>query len=457
MPLQYSDEFGYSEAGTPADYAAAPPAPKQYSDEFGYSEAAAPAPAPAPKPPAPKPPAPITGVINSSAGIAPPPAAAPAASAPSGPPPVSLQYPAAPTQEYNPVTPMPQNKGPSVAPAPNPYADAEAPKVDTGLIGGAMTPPPQVTGSNTSSNVALVDPSTVTGGVASTYDPTVWSVGREQTVEGTLDDMIKSDNYGMQQATTRASQEMAKRGLINSSMGVGAAEAARYNAGIDIAKQDASTRASASQFNAGASNRASEFGASAKNALQSQNLDNTAKAELTNAAAKNESTKFDAQTGMQAQLSNQDVAAKQLMQQYDTVSKVAFQNADAAGKLQLQQIDAHTRTSMAQIEADFKTRMQTSQSLAQSYQSMVEQVTKIMSNNEMNADAKQASIDNLTTLYRNAMDIQSDVTGIGIGTLLAPGQFEAIPGGNKSKGTPALTPEQAGAPGNSTDFDSPGG
>jgi len=40
MPLQYSDEFGYSEAGTPADYAAAPPAPKQYSDEFGYSEAA---------------------------------------------------------------------------------------------------------------------------------------------------------------------------------------------------------------------------------------------------------------------------------------------------------------------------------------------------------------------------------------------------------------------------------
>ena len=38
----------------------------------------------------------------------------------------------------------------------------------------------------------------------------------------------------------------------------------------------------------------------------------------------------------------------------------------------------------------------------------------------MNAPAKQAAIGNLTTLYNNSLKMQSDVSGLELGTLLAP-------------------------------------
>jgi len=92
---------------------------------------------------------------------------------------------------------------------------------------------------------------------------------------------------------------------------------------------------------------------------------------------------------------------------------------------------------LAGVEAKYKTELQGSQSMAASYQSMVDGMTRIMVSPDMDAPAKQTAINNLTTLYNNTLQMQSDVSGLELGTLLAP---EAV------GGTPAPAPGAAPAP-----------
>jgi hypothetical protein len=308
--------------------------------------------------------------------------------------------------------------------APQPYPGAGsggAAQVDSGLVAGAMgglsTP-------NTAGNVATVDPKQWSGQQASGYTASTgaanqWDVADNQTVKGQINSVIAEDSPLMQQAATRAKQEAGNRGLINSSMAVQAGHAAVIDKALPIAQADAQTYGQAAksnqdaknsfeQFNANAKNTAGQFNAGAKNTLQSQTMDLEAKTALTNAGAVNEATSRDAQ-----------LASQQGIAKLDGALKVAMQNADAAGKLQYQQIDANVRTTMANIEATYKNQMQTSQSMAGSYQSLIDNITRIMQDKDMSAGAKQAAIDNQTTLYNNTLQMQSQLSGLELGSLLS--------------------------------------
>lgn len=139
------------------------------------------------------------------------------------------------------------------------------------------------------------------------------------------------------------------------------------------------------------------------------------------------------QTGLQAT----DNAVKQSMQAYDGALKQAMQGLDNESKLQLATLDADNRVALATMEAKYKNELQANQSMAASYQSMVDSFTRVMVSPDLDAPAKQAVIGNMTTLYNNTLQMQSDVSGLELGTLLAP---EAL------GGTPAPTPGAAPAP-----------
>jgi hypothetical protein len=68
---------------------------------------------------------------------------------------------------------------------------------------------------------------------------------------------------------------------------------------------------------------------------------------------------------------------------------------------------------------------------------MVDGMSRIMISPDLDEPAKRAAIRNLTRLYNNALQMQSDVSGLELGTLLAP---DAV------GGTPAPAPGAAPAP-----------
>ena len=87
------------------------------------------------------------------------------------------------------------------------------------------------------------------------YDSTNWNTNPSQMVQGQLTNIIASDSPLIQQAKTGALQQMNQRGLINSSMAIGAGQDAVIRNALPIAQQDATTNANSAQFNANAQTR----------------------------------------------------------------------------------------------------------------------------------------------------------------------------------------------------------
>lgn len=68
-----------------------------------------------------------------------------------------------------------------------------------------------------------------------------YNVDAKQTVQGQLDNLISQNNPLMQKAAAKGMQYANKRGLINSSMGAGAAQSAMMDYAMPIAQTDAAT------------------------------------------------------------------------------------------------------------------------------------------------------------------------------------------------------------------------
>ena len=384
----------------------------------------------------------------------------------------------------------------------SPYSQ-KAPQTQPGLI-QSQTQAPTVVPQSTTGSVAQVDPSqfnpatpvnatmvpgmgTATGYKAAQTTGTNWNVTNPQTVSGQVQGLIDSNSPLMQQAATRAAQEQNSKGLLNSSMAIGAGQSAVIGAALPIAAQDATTQANAANYNATVANTTGQFNTTATNAanqlntqalnaqssqnqaavnqaaqvnttqanaLQSQMLQQRGTIAQANQAAQNVATEQTAQRGLQAQMSNQSAVVQQAAQVYDGAVKMAMANTTAQGQLQLQTIDAATRTNITNMQAKYNVQMQTSQSMASTYQGFIQQSAAIMSDQNMDEPAKKIALHNLGVIVNDSMQLQSAASGLNLGSLLDTSQFgvTGLAGKNAAPSGPAATgPSVGGVPTNGTD------
>jgi hypothetical protein len=258
----------------------------------------------------------------------------------------------------------------------------------TGLINAPSTSPA------TNQTPATVTPSL---GTASTQDPAVkWEVSPNQTVAGQVKDIIADNSPLMQQAETRALQKANSRGLLNSSLAVGAGQSALYDAATPMATQDAAMHGKAAESNA-----------TSQNAVNSQNSQLETNVSLNNAATKNAADQFNAS-------------------QTNDILKL---NMDAASK-----------TNLANIEASYKTLMQSSASASDLYKQMVLNASNIMSSTTMDAAAKQQAIKNQIALLNSGLGVIGQISNLDLEDLLT---FE-MSGADGATATPAPTPPPVG-------------
>jgi hypothetical protein len=309
---------------------------------------------------------------------------------------------------------------------------------------------------------------------------TEWKPDKNSTAVGQFNKITKAGSPLIDQATTAAKQQSASRGLLNSTLGITAGLDAGYRAALPLAQQDAATFANAGNFNAGAANTTSQFNASAVNQAGMQRegfaqqdklqagdfaqqnktqaadlasrydlaqMDVQSRAALQEADAANQMKLQQANAALQTGLQATDNAVKQSMQQYDAALKQAMQGLDNENRLQIATLDADNRMELAKVEAKYKNELQANQSMAASYQSMVDGMTRIMVSPDLDAPAKQKAIGNLTSLYNSSLAMQSDISGLEIGSLLAPEELGGTPAPEPGAApAPAPTPAPAPAP-----------
>lgn len=269
---------------------------------------------------------------------------------------------------------------------------------------------------------------------ANTAGLTNWNVTNPQTVQNQLTGIIDANSPLMQQARTGALQQMNQRGLINSSMAVGAGQEAVIRQALPIAQQDAQTFARSGEFNANAANQmaqfntgqtntASQFGAAASNqaALANQAAQNTAaqftssaanQASLANVSAQNQAAQFTAGAANQASQQYAQALNATVNKMLDQSMQYALANADSQTKIELQNIDAQTRKDLAATEAAYKNQMQASASANEIFQQVSKNISDLMANPDLETAAKQAAVDSQKAYLQNALGILSATSGI---------------------------------------------
>lgn len=205
---------------------------------------------------------------------------------------------------------------------------------------------------------------------ASTYTATPYKVEPQGLVQNHLKNIIADDSPLMQQASRIASQKANERGLVNSSMAVGAAQDAVIGQAMPIAQADAATYDRAMTNTANQQNAASQFNANVNTNVS-----------LANQAAANEALKSQQQG---------TIALTDRKMTNDV--NVALANLDAQTKLALTTMDNRTRS-----------LLQSNQSASNAYVQTIQNINQIQNNPQLDGAAKQSAINNQLELLRQQM------------------------------------------------------
>lgn len=240
---------------------------------------------------------------------------------------------------------------------------------------------------------ATYNPATATAAKAGA---TSWQVGAPQTVAGQIKDIVDANSPLMQQAETGAKQAANTRGLLNTSMAVGAGHEAVLRTALPIAQQDASTFANAGQYNAEAANTTSRF-----------NAGNEQQVGLIKAEAANQASQFGAQQKNALAIAQAQLAADTNRLNAQQVNTMVINQLDQANKIQL-----------ADIQATYSNQMQANQGAANLFNQTMAAINNIQQSTTMDEATKQASTDQQVQLLKAGLSLQGAVANLDLSSVL---------------------------------------
>ena len=168
---------------------------------------------------------------------------------------------------------------------------------------------------NTTTNPVTYNPTTLS-------DPAKWNITKEQTAAGQVENITAKDSPLMQLARTRGLQQSNQRGLLNSSMAVGAAQDSVLNAATPLATFDADINAKSAGYNAETENQFAKANAAVEN--EAKNF---------GAQAFNRSNEFNASNEFNKQQSLFEANVKASLQQIDNDAQFDRQSQNIFGGL----------------------------------------------------------------------------------------------------------------------------
>jgi hypothetical protein len=186
--------------------------------------------------------------------------------------------------------------------------------------------------------------------------------------------IIGQDSPLMQQAQTRALEQMNGRGLLNSSLAVGAAQGAVIDRATPIAQADATAQSN----------------------VLNTNQQNQQQVNITNAG--------------NIQSTNQLNATEQ--------NKLSSFNASESNKVLSQLMDQQNKLQLADIEATYKNVMQSQSSAMTLYQNSVRNISDILQNPDLTPEAKTAAVNNQNQLLKTGLEIMGKIGGLNLEDLL---------------------------------------
>lgn len=305
----------------------------------------------------------------------------------------------------------------------NPFDTQQANPSSGGIVGGTIN-------SNTAQSA---------GGVATpnTFNTQTYTAQQSkvdpktETASGQVDSILAKDSPLMQRARTIATQGMAQRGLVNSSMAQGAGTAAMIDRATPIAQQDAATYSNRALANLEAANTANQFNVGQNNQFFQQ-------------ASQQEFQ------GSQAQIDRAQQAFIQDDQQSFLTSQSALDRTQQKDILKVQQdfqtaqaiLDRAQQTALADKSAKAQMDLQSAQQNFQTAQSALDRTQQLKVQDDQQAfQEAQSKLDRQQQIDLQTMQIKANQAQIPA-NFAATVSNTATTGINAILGDGALTADQ---------------
>ena len=249
-----------------------------------------------------------------------------------------------------------------------------------------------------------------------------------ETVAGQVAGIINQNSPLMQQARAGAMSAANDRGLINSSLAVGAGQNAVLNAATPIATSDANVYGNAANINTNTANSLAASNAAALNAARQQEqalAQDTAKSQLS-ANTQLSLGQLDAMT--KSSIASGSNATQLATATLNSETQKSIANLNAQTDTYKANLSAGTQTQVANIEANYKTLMQSSVLASQAMQDYTKNIYAIENNTNMDAATKQAAYDTEASNLKATMGVLGPINNLNLSSLLnfgSPAQVQA--------------------------------
>jgi hypothetical protein len=276
-------------------------------------------------------------------------------------------------------------------------------------------------------------------------DPTLRTVQDNELVQRQLEQIIGNDSPLIQRARARAQEQMASRGLVNSSMAIGASDAAAYDVALPIAQADAATYSGTARDNQAVQNSMAQFNAGEFNQTGRINAGLISDARRFGADANNVASRANADAANRAALqrSDQDAATRRFNAEQQNIN--ARTQADMQFRAAMQNSDAQVRAALQVMDNEFAAQRQNSAASSEVWRQYQTSATQIMTS-DLPAESKQEMIRQLTQQTRQAMIATGAMDQAQVDYILTMADLPA-PGGNSSAAGATAAPGAAGGAG----------
>lgn len=239
-----------------------------------------------------------------------------------------------------------------------------------------------------------------------------------------LDAITNANSPYVQLAEQQGLLSAASRGLENSSIGAGAAEAAGVAAAAPLAEQNAGAATQGMLTNAQLQTQVAEQNAAAQNAAQLQN------SQLGTQASEFNASQLNANQQLNAQMQTQQTQFNAAQQQQAAATNAAAQNAMTQQVMQLneqinqQYLSGTQSQSLASIQGQYNELIQQNASASSLYTSMLNNIGATMANKDIAPSRVADTISAMQSLLSSGLGIIDAING-GTGGAAAP----PVPGG----------------------------
>jgi len=231
---------------------------------------------------------------------------------------------------------------------------------------GILSQPTSTPATNSATSTSSTQSSTPTP--QSLGLPATWTISPDQTVEGRINNLTDPNNPLIAQARSRALGTMNGRGLLNSSIAMGAADSAAYDAATPIATADAANASKVAGYNT-----------DQKNQFAIKNLD-----DATN------------------------------RYNIDTSAKTSRDNAQLSADTQvkIKQLDAEQQSKLEEIKSKDNAIIQNSNIASSAYDKYANTLYNNSVNKDMTPEARYQADQNAFNIYQQQLSLASKLMGV---------------------------------------------